>query len=301
MLNLKKIVGFIVVIISSLIYALEPSVFNLVLVTGLHPSRASLLRVLLVFSITFGICLAKKLSLKISFKTAAGLFLMGCIGMGITSILLASAYQYMPVGAATVIHFVYPSLVCIAVTVIDRKKLTVLAVLAMICSIASIFMISGGSITGSFIGILLALLSGITYAYYVIRADRTNTGDYDLNVRMLYIWLGSMVPQICYRVFSDSSGGQWTPATVGIICGCAVLSVIASYCFVIGVGRIGAALAAFFSLMEPMGSVIFSTLIFRYDMSALTVIGCAVAILAVLLISINSYREETAMLREPAK
>lgn len=51
------------------------------------------------------------------------LLLFGSLGVGLTNLLLTEVYRHLPVGTVTVLHFLYPILVCLIVVVCFRKSL----------------------------------------------------------------------------------------------------------------------------------------------------------------------------------
>lgn len=291
--DMYQIIGALFAALASLLYAIEPSIYNLALQSGVRSLDGTLLRAAAIVFVMGMACLIGKKSIRLPRREALQLLLIGIIGHGLTNLLLSEAYGHMPVGAATVVHFAYPSVVCAAMAVIGRRRLGPLALLAMVLSIVGIFCISGGDFGSSALGILLAFASSLTYAFYVIAADRSDGASRPLCVRQFYFWTGSLLTSLVFGLVTPGKSA-WQLSSVGLLLLCGLLFSVASTSFLIGVQRIGPSLTSFFSLLEPIGSVIFSTLIFGYLLSRITVWGCVIAILAVFLISVHTYRERRA-------
>ena len=89
-------------------------------------------------------------------------------GACLTSILLFTSYQHIDTGTATVFHFVYPAFVLLIEAVILKKGVTKNNLLGlMLCIIGICLFYTPGkeiNITGS----AIALLSGVTYAIYIV-------------------------------------------------------------------------------------------------------------------------------------
>lgn len=287
---IDMILGIVFVIISSLIYGVEPSIRALAFETGVTPVASMELSCFVFLVLCAMVCLLRRINLRIPWRDQLQLFLIGGLGLGTTSILLASSYQYIPVGFATVIHFMYPTLVCVAMAVLFHNRLTLPKLLAMACSIIGLTCICGDSIYGSITGIVLALCSSMTYVFYLIMTEKSRTASLPLEIRLFYIALGCLAAALLCGIF-DRSGHVWSGREVLYITGCGVMTFIAGYCFAAGIYRIGASSAAFFSLFEPITSLVFSTLLYHYAFTERTIIGCIISLVAIVLVCIGNARE----------
>lgn len=95
------------------------------------------------------------------------LILIGTLG-GVTTLLLFTAFTYIASGIATVLHFTYPVYVAIGSVWLLNKKMTKGKTIALVLSVLGVVFISDLSGDKAGTGILLALLSGLTYAGYEI-------------------------------------------------------------------------------------------------------------------------------------
>lgn len=101
------------------------------------------------------------------------LILIGTLG-GVTTLLLFTAFTYIASGIATILHFTYPVYVAIGSVWLLNKKMTKGKTIALVLSVLGVVFISDLSGDKAGTGILLALLSGLTYAGYVIFLEKTH-------------------------------------------------------------------------------------------------------------------------------
>jgi drug/metabolite transporter (DMT)-like permease len=279
------------VILSSLLYGIEPSIRANALQAGATPIETMVVSSVMFFLLSWLLCVMKGYSVRIPRTHILQLLLIGGIGMGVTSLLLAMSYLYIPVGCATVIHFMYPTIVCLTMVLLFKERLTVLHLLAIVFSIAGLYLISGNSLSGSRSGILLALCSAFFYVFYIIMLDKGSAQREPLGVRLFYISLSCML--ICgIAALFQQSKYEMEPRSIGILAFCGVLAFAAALLFAAGIERIGATKASFFSLLEPITSMVFSTLLYHYAFAATTLFGCLLSMAAILLISFGDRRKK---------
>lgn len=282
--------GIIFVLLSSFIYGIEPSIRTLALESGITPAETMILSSFTFFVISLLNCAIKKHKIWIGWRQALRLLAAGSLGMGATSLFLAMSYQYIPVGCATVIHFMYPSLVCIAMALFFRERLTWKKALAMVLSIVGVALISGGGFAGSMTGVALALVSSFTYTFYIVMIDRGQAEQILLDIRLFYITLGCFLFSFLYGLTTAGSG-KWNLYNGGIVIFCGILAYAAAFFFAGSVKRIGASRVAFFSLFEPITSMVFSTLVYHYSFSMITVFGCILSLAAILMTCVDGRKE----------
>lgn len=195
-------------------------------------------------------------------------------GSEILSHINARRYQYMPVGCATVLHFLYPTVVCAASALILHERLSGFHLLAVVLSIAGLACISLTSFEASATGIVLAVLSALAYAFYLLALGRRPCGGVPLPVRMFYVFVGGAAITLALLPFFGPV--ELPPAgAAGALALAGLLSMAAAGMLLAGLRRLSSTTAAFFCLLEPVTSVVLSTVVFRYDFTAVMIAGCA--------------------------
>lgn len=280
-------VGLCLVVLSSLLYGAEPSLRAYALRCGATPISIILVNTLVFFLCCLFFCLISRAPIRMPVRRALQPIAAG-VANGLTGILLTTACRYIPVGCASVVHFTYPSIVCIAMALLFKYKITWLKGFAILLSFIGLICISGNMTGGSFLGIPIALGSALTFASYVIVLDR---GDVSiaLPVRMFYISLGAC--SVCLLLLLITMAfGAWTLRSLLAMVLCGGMTCGASFCFATGVKRIGASTASFCSLLEPISSLVFSALLYRETLSPVAFLGCAFSICAILCVSLSDHQ-----------
>ena len=283
--------GYFFVFFSAVLYGIEPTVLEMAVERGIPVETASLMMSVLMIAGFGAVGLASRARLRVTRGQLGRLLLLGMLSAG-TSILLASSYAYIPVGCATVIHFLYPTLTCLVMLIFFGARLTVLRVLAMVFSLAGLVLVTGGVRQGSPVGVLLALCSSFTFAGYTVLTDRfSSLGALPTTVRMLYINVGSLIMSGTALLLNPQPASFSGESALLLLTATAMIAG-AMTCFVRGIDRIGATSAAFFSLFEPLTSMVVSTVVYHYSLGPGTLLGCCLVLAAVLFVALSDREEQ---------
>ena len=287
-------VGYFLVIAASVLFGIFPSLQTYVLNTGTEP-----LALVVVCNgtacVTAGfIGVFTRQSFRVGGKTLFWLILTGVGGLFFTDFLLDMAYTLIPVGFATMIHFMYPALVCLAMAVFFKEKLTRTKTGAILLSVAGLALISGGDFSGSVTGILCALGTAAAYAFYMISNAREPVSNVPQMSRSFYLNLFGVITAL---IVIASRGGAVYPAApgpllVGIFAG--TLLSIGIILLNMGIERLGPDTASFINMVEPVTSVVVSFLVFHYAIGTSALFGCALILSSLFLVALSGRRNSSA-------
>lgn len=217
----------------------------------------------------------------------AGFMSFGC------TLLLYSSYEYVSPGLATTLHFLYPLYVTAYEAVRDRRRPGG-ARLAGLCLglVGSLLFLDGAGAGGSLLGYVLAIGSGLAYALYIIALGREAAHTPMPLFRLMLVVSVSGVA-LCGtaglfmgKLVIDMPANAWLCAIAVAL----LTAVIGSMLFQRGVREIGGANSALLSLFEPITSVIFSVWLLGDVLSASKLIGSALILGSLVLISLQSGR-----------
>ncbi len=286
-------VGMLYMIIASLLYGIAPSVQKVLLLEGLTP--VSMVVVCNGFAVVFSLifCLVRHQSLRVSGMQLLQLAMVGGIGMGVTAVLLNLAYLYLPVGFVTMIHFMFPAIICFVMAAFFRERLTLLKVGGVVLSIAGLALISGGSFEGGILGILLALASSFTYSFFLIANEKWSIRTLPQMTLTFYINLfvvvvNFLLSQATVNVYPQQVGHWLLCALIGAMF-CSGITMIEK-----GVSKLGAGTSSFFNMLEPVVSLIVSTVAYQYAISCGSAFGCLLILGSMLLVALNDRRRGAA-------
>lgn len=280
--------GFIWVVISSILFGVAPSINQYVLLSGMGSECV-------VFFSNFTQCLlagAAVLLTRQSFRARSSqilhCFLMGAVGMGMTTYLQSLAYHYISVGLTIMLHFLYPSVVSIVMVLFFRQRFTYWKGLAILVSLLGIAFISDPSGEVALPGVLLALLTSLTYAFYIVSNEKGPSASMGVLPKLFYIALGGSVTFLFLSLragrFSLPVSPQiWLMATLGMGGVC----FLAFTCITIGIGKIGASRASFVNMLEPVTNMVVSTLVYHAVLTPMMLLGSTLILFSVFFVAMD--------------
>ena len=292
-MNKSLIKGYIFIILSAVIFGTMPLMAKHIYASGANSLTLVLLRNLLSLPAMALLATAGGKSLKITPKALPSLALTGLMGSCITPILLFSSYNFMPSGAATVFHFIYPAAVFIAEFIFLRKKLKLGNLLSLVLCIVgiSMFYTPGQKITP--MGSALALLSGITYAIYVVLVSEFKYKEITGFLFGFYLALTNSIVMLVVLLITKQLS---LPTTlVGWILS-VVFAMIVNVCAVIlfqkGTFLTGGTRASILSTFEPVTSVVVGVIFLGESIGLSTFTGTVLVILSSILIAVFDMKKE---------
>ena len=211
----------------------------------------------------------------------------GCLSFGCT-LLLYSSYEYVSPGLATTLHFLYPLYVIIYEAVRARKSPGPVRLIGLALGLAgTLLFLDASSAGGSLLGFALALLSGVTYAAYIISLSKEAEAPMPLYRLMLVVSVAGVF--LCGSTGLAMGKLVFDMAALPWLCAIAVAllaSVVGGTLFQRGVREVGAANSALFSLFEPITSVVFSVLLLGDTLTVSKILGSVLILGSLLIISL---------------
>ena len=177
--------GVLAVVSASVLYGFLPVFVKEILREGMTDAALVFNQFLFTSVFAFIIIRRLKISLRVTVREMIELVLAAFIGYGMTTSLLTASYSLIPVGLATMFLFTNPLFVNLAMIVIFREKATPARGFAMVTAVAGLILMADFSRLHSG-GILLAVLSGIIYAAYVIANKKCSFARLDPFVLVFY-------------------------------------------------------------------------------------------------------------------
>ena len=285
-----KIKGYLCAMASAVIYGCGPLAAKTVYAAGGTPTTVLLMG---VFSIPAALlaCLCMKVSLRITRKQAIQLLILGFVGSTITPLCTHNAYKLISSGTVTTIHFMYCVHVVVWSTLLFRDPFTWKKVLCVGLCILGVFLLYSPTSEGNALGILLALTSSMTYAFYILFLDRTGLKAmhpmklhfYTQAIRIFLIFLYALATN---DLMLDLSAKAWT---VGVLY-YSILSLAAAALFQLGVRYSSSTSASILSTFEPMTSVFVGILVFAEPFGVKTAVGVVCILSAVIILTVFGQR-----------
>lgn len=289
--------GILRIAVASLLFGVIPSANKYILLTGMPSECITCLSHAVISIGSMLLVWASGQSLKISFCQACQLLSLGAIGMGGTTFLISKATEIIPVGVATVLHFLYPTIVSVVMIVLFQQKMSPYKAAAIFCSICGMALITNLNDSGSFrwTGVVLALCSSLTYSTYIIANEKGKINELPLAVKLIYTSMGSAAT---FGIVSFCKGTLMLPASGSaalMLIGVSGLgSLAAFYLITAGIRKIGASVASFVNMLEPVVGVVVSAIAYQEVPTVSMVVGMALVLSAIFLVAMDGWKSSSA-------
>ena len=273
--------GYFLVLISSLLFGILPSVQNRAILNGAGPLDVLLVCNCVCLAGSLFLCLFRHVDLKIGRKEVLTYLISGSLGLFVTDLCLNLAYTKMPVGLVTMIHFTYPVLVCLGAVVFFQEKLSRNKIMAIFLSLLGLVLLSDPRAVYSFEGVTYALISAFAYALNLTIVDRSLISRHPVFVKNFYLYL-------CATSFSFLANAselhllQIVPNQIVWLLISGVILMTGSICLTKGISILGSSNAALLSTLEPITSLLVSTFLYHYDLPPRSICGCIFIILSLI-------------------
>lgn len=271
--------GIIFTMIATILFGVTPAVGKLTYAMGNNGVQLAFLRHLFVLPLFLMIVIYQGQSLRLNKSQCLDVFKVGFFGNTLTIVMLYSSYEYIGVGSATVLHFLYPLFVVCMNFILYHQKLNKQQLCCLALAIIGIFCFMDSS-SSSLMGALLAILSGVFFAYYMVGMDHSSIRYMSPYVFNFYLVLmNSIVILILAFLLGRVS---ILPLQAYILSG--VVAVLTSLIGVVllqkGIYCLGASLTAILSTLEPITSIVVGVVWLNESLTLLKIIGCILVLLS---------------------
>lgn len=280
--------GVFAVIGASFLYGIMPVITKNVLMEGLNSASTVFYRLFGAFIFSFIYIKFKGLSLKITARQKLQLAFFGTVGFGATAALLTVAYEHIPTGLGTMLHFTYPLFVTLIMWAVFKEKPNTVKIISCIMAFAGLGLMADFSRL-SMVGIITAICSGITYAIYVVSNKKGNFSSLDGVVVIFYvsgfasIFFGIKALAARQLMLPPSVKSVFTIAFISLFC-----TVVALGLLTFGIRTLGASTAAVLNMLEPITSVFAGLIVYKETLSLTGALGCALVVFSSLVVAVSA-------------
>ena len=203
--------GKLFLVLSAFFYGVLPVLASIAYRGGINGVTLSFLRSSMSVPILYIMIKADKKSLKLTRKQVKSIINLAVIGGALPIVLLYLSYNYIPTGLATTLHFIYPLVIVLASAILYHERMSRVTLCSVLLVTIGIFMFSDISVKVSKVGIILALLSGIFYSFYVIYMDKTSLDRMDYIVLTFYVMLIMSISIFVFGLITRAISFSFSP------------------------------------------------------------------------------------------
>jgi len=226
-----------------------------------------------------------------SFRVSVGeLKTLGSLGLlfAASSITYYQSFRFMDAGIASTILFVYPVMVAVIMATFFREKVTASTATAIILALAGIGLLYRGDagVSLSAIGVLLVMVSSLTYAVYIVVVNQSSIRMSSLKLTF-FVMLICMLALLAYSFTSPALHLVLPPSPRAWFFACwlgLVPTVLSLVLMTIAVHEVGATPTAIMGSLEPLTAVAIGVMLFGEAFTPRLAAGIVLILSAVLLI-----------------
>lgn len=289
----KLILGYFLVIASAVIFGCMPLITRLLYAEGLNSFTLVFLRNLLSLPmLAVGAALGGS-RLRVKPRALPSIGILAVMGCCVTPMLLYISYTDLDTGIATVFHFIYPAAVMLLSFLFLKNRLGVGNLLSLALCIAGICMFYTPGAKIGVMGSTVALLSGVTYAVYIVGLSKFRYKDISSFVFNFY---GAACCAVTALAICLCTGGVSLPTSLKGWLLCVlfafVFNVGAVVLFQKGTFLIGGERASILSTFEPITGVVVGIAFLNEGGSWRTAAGTVLVVLASVLIAVTDMKNK---------
>ena len=281
--------GIILTLLSATLFGLTPILAKQITLSGVSAETLIFYRNLFAIPFLFLLCLKDKCSFKVTKRELIQIFLIALFGQMVTTVALYGSYAYINVGTATTLHFLYPLFVALICRIVFKDKMSKLKTMALVVATAGVmFFIEPGN--EGFIGILLAIFSGFTFALYFVGVEKCGLNHKNPYLLSLYFAIFVALDMLVYNLVMNKMTFDISLENYGLMALVAIGTSFLGIAFLqMGIKYLGATMAAIFCMFEPISSIIGGMIFLNEGLTLAKLIGCIVILGAVSAIVVEDY------------
>jgi len=208
----------------------------------------------------------------------------------LSSLTLFGSYNYMDVGIASTILFVYPVFVALIMAGLFHERISAVTMICMALALGGIAMLcdSGDGRGLNVIGIALIMASAISYAIYMVAVNKSRLSQLSTMKLAFYSLLfGIIVFIIQLKGLTALKPLPPTVSAWGNLIGISVFpTVVSLITMTIAIHCIGSVPVSILGALEPVTALVVGTLVFGEQLTPMSLTGVALVIAAVTMLAV---------------
>ncbi|QKE72157.1 DMT family transporter [Arthrobacter citreus] len=285
--------GYLLILLSATAFGLMPIFALYAYDQNISVNTLLFLRFTFAAIMFFSYLVFTKKLVTITKKQLLLFILLGGILYMLQSSFYFSSVKYIPASLAALILYLYPVFVALLSFLVNKEQFTKTITISILLSLIGIILVLGTPAENiNLFGIILALSAAVVYSIYIIVGGRVSLEVPPL-VTSAYISLFASIS--FFLVGMSTSSIHIHLKFVGwlSILGISIISsVIAMSAFFTGVKLIGPTKGAVLSMVEPVVTIMCSTILFHENMSLFQLLGGTVVLGGALLVVVTSEKKK---------
>ncbi len=280
-----KVIGYLLGALAEISYGTNPLFALPLYQAGMDPDSVLFFRYLFAIPIIGVMLKVRGRGFAVRRAELPPLVMLGLL-VAVSSLTLFESYNYMDVGIASTLLFVYPVIVALIMTLMFKERLAVQTVVSIGGALVGIALLSigegGMALSGT--GTALVFGSALSYAIYLVAVNRSSIGSMPtlkVTFYMLTFGLSLFVVRLCIGdgLHVPPLGGWYLWAN--LIALAVFPTAISFLCTTAAIKHIGSTPTAILGALEPATAVFFGMIVFGQQMLPREWCGFVLIILSV--------------------
>ena len=285
-----KAKGYALGVIAAATYGMNPLFALPLYEAGMTPESVLFFRYLFAIPVLGAMIKLRGRDFKLKRKEVFPLIIMGLL-MALSSLTLFQSYNYMAAGIASTLLFVYPIMVALIMAFLFKEKLTLQTILCIILALGGIALLYKGEdgSTLSLLGVLLVIVSALSYAIYIVAANRPLLREIATLKLTFYVLVFGFSLFLVRVDFGANLHVVDTWYLWGNLLALAVFPTAISFlCTTQAIQYIGSTPTAILGALEPLTAVFFGVTVFGESLTVRVGCGIMMIVFAVTIIVAGS-------------
>lgn len=292
----KKLIGTACAIGAAVCYGTNPLGALNLYAEGMNTPSVLFYRFGLAWLIIAAVMLFRRESLRVDCREFLTLSALGLLFIG-SSLTLYLSFRLMPAGVASTILFTYPVMTAAIMALFFREKITLSTVSSIALAMAGVLLLYWGDGTGALHlgGVILVLVSALTYALYIIVVDKSplQMSSFKINFYVLLYCAAGMA------LFALLSGQPLmlppTPTAWLWVSWLAIVPAIMALVMMVYAAKyIGSTPTAILGALEPTTAVLIGVLVFAEPFTLRLLLGILLVLASVSIVVLAKSRRPSA-------
>ncbi len=291
-----KVLGIIEALLSATFFGLIPILFLPIYAAGITAEANLIYRFAFAALMMLIPIKLKKHSLQLPLKTHISIALGG-FSYYLAALFLYSSLTHIASGVTVTIFFTNPIFVMLVMAIFYKEKIEPYKIILSLTALGGIALFSGvfqSDIVLNPTGIFLALLSSMSFAFYVLALFKLQCAQATKESISFYIFFYCALFAYIYSIVSDTFVLPTTPFVwLLLVLSALITAILPNVLLMTAMKKIGSVLATVLGVMEPITAVLIGILVFDEVFDMNIVLGIIIVIVSVMLITLLSLVRKT--------
>lgn len=286
-MNVSRLKGYALAALAAAAYGTNPAFAIPLYDQEMNPNSVLLFRYVMGLPLLALLMAARGTGFRLP-KGETGLTAVLGILMALSSLALFESYRYMNSGVASTLLFVYPIMVAVMMIFFFHERFRAAVAICLVVMGAGLVMLmkpQGGE-SVSLLGVLLVMVSALTYALYIVMVNVSKRVRKIPTTKLLFHVLawGCLVYVVMIPMGSEltlpAKGSGWLNLAALAI----IPTVFSLACTTRAIQLIGSTPTAILGALEPLSAVVLSITVLGQDITGREIIGGVLIVVATLMV-----------------